>query len=77
MSISRRGFLGAMAAGAGTLMARPARNPHRTQNRITENFEKKTGTYHDAEFKNEPNTDWSLAANRRWAEDICSKWKKV
>ena len=34
------------------------------------------GTYYDAEFRNEPNTDWSLADNRRWAEAIRNKWKK-
>lgn len=50
--------------------------PHRLQNRLTESFSKKSGTFFDAEFKNEPNTDWSLAANRKWAEDIRKKWKK-
>jgi len=58
------------------LMAQPAGNPHRTQNRITEAYPAKMGTYYDAEFKNEPNTDWSLAANRRWAKDIRRKWHK-
>jgi RHH-type proline utilization regulon transcriptional repressor/proline dehydrogenase/delta 1-pyrroline-5-carboxylate dehydrogenase len=58
------------------LPTRPAANPHRTQNRMTETFPEKMGTYHQNEFKNEPNTDWSLAANRRWAEDIRSRWKK-
>jgi len=50
--------------------------PHRTQNRLTEKFPDKMGTYHQAEFKNEPNTDWSLAANRKWADEIRRKWKK-
>ena len=58
------------------LKAQPAKTPHRTQNRIIETFSEKMGTYHDAEFRNEPNTDWSLAANRRWAEDICRNWEK-
>jgi len=58
-------------------MARPAKSPHRTQNRITETFSEKIGTYHSTEFNNEPNTDWSLAANRRWAEDIRRKWEKT
>jgi RHH-type proline utilization regulon transcriptional repressor/proline dehydrogenase/delta 1-pyrroline-5-carboxylate dehydrogenase len=57
------------------LKAQPAKNPHRTQNRISETFPEKMGTYHENEFKNEPNTDWSLAANRRWAEDIRRRWK--
>ncbi|UCF95655.1 MAG: bifunctional proline dehydrogenase/L-glutamate gamma-semialdehyde dehydrogenase, partial [Desulfobacterales bacterium] len=50
--------------------------PHRRQNRLTENFSGKIGTYHEGEFKNEPNTDWSLAVNRQWAATICKKWKK-
>jgi RHH-type proline utilization regulon transcriptional repressor/proline dehydrogenase/delta 1-pyrroline-5-carboxylate dehydrogenase len=58
------------------LTARPAGNPHRTQNRSTETFSKKMGTYHENEFKNEPNTDWSLAVNRQWAEGIRRRWKK-
>ncbi len=58
------------------LKAQPAKTPHRTQNRIIEGFSKKMGTYHDTEFRNEPNTDWSLAANRRWAEDIRRNWEK-
>lgn len=28
-----------------------------------------------AEFENEPDTDWSLVQNRRWAEQIVAKWK--
>jgi RHH-type proline utilization regulon transcriptional repressor/proline dehydrogenase/delta 1-pyrroline-5-carboxylate dehydrogenase len=50
--------------------------PHRTQNRLSEKFPDKIGTYYEAEFKNEPNTDWSLAANRKWADEIRRKWKK-
>jgi RHH-type proline utilization regulon transcriptional repressor/proline dehydrogenase/delta 1-pyrroline-5-carboxylate dehydrogenase len=55
---------------------RPPAQPHRTQNRLTEKFPDKMGTYYEAEFKNEPNTDWSLAANRKWADEIRRKWKK-
>jgi len=58
------------------IKAQPTKAPHRTQNRISETFPEKMGTYHRAEFNNEPNTDWSLAANRRWAQDIRRKWKK-
>ena len=58
------------------LKAQPAKTPHRTQNRMTETFSEKMGTYHDTEFRNEPNTDWSLSANRRWAEDIRRRWEK-
>jgi RHH-type proline utilization regulon transcriptional repressor/proline dehydrogenase/delta 1-pyrroline-5-carboxylate dehydrogenase len=50
--------------------------PHRNQDRLAEKFTDKTGTYAEAQFKNEANTDWSLAANRKWAEEIRKKWKK-
>jgi len=50
--------------------------PHRNQNRLGEKFSDKTGTYFEAQFKNEPNTDWSLASNRKWADGIRKKWKK-
>ena len=43
---------------------RPAKTPHRIQNRLTEKFPENMGTYYQGEFKNEPNTDWSLTANR-------------
>jgi len=55
---------------------RPAKTPHRIQNRLTEKFPEKMGTYYRGEFINEPNTDWSLAANRDWAEKIRQKWQK-
>lgn len=50
--------------------------PHRNQNRLVEKFAKKSGTYFEAQFQNEPNTDWSLAPNRKWADLIRKKWKK-
>jgi RHH-type proline utilization regulon transcriptional repressor/proline dehydrogenase/delta 1-pyrroline-5-carboxylate dehydrogenase len=53
-----------------------AEAPRRIQNRINEKFLDKAGTYYQGEFKNEPNTDWSLEANRKWAEQIREKWKK-
>jgi RHH-type proline utilization regulon transcriptional repressor/proline dehydrogenase/delta 1-pyrroline-5-carboxylate dehydrogenase len=52
------------------------RTPHRKQNRLNETFAPQTGPYFTSEFKNEPNTDWSLAANRKWAAGIRQKWKK-
>jgi len=58
------------------LKQQPARYPHRNQNRLTETFTGRIGTYYENAFKNEPNTDWSLAANRRWAEDIRRRWRK-
>lgn len=50
--------------------------PHRNQNRLAENFPNRMGTFYEADFKNEPNTDWSLKANRTWAEEIRQSWKK-
>ena len=50
--------------------------PHRTQDRNTEAFPEKLGTYYEGEFNNEPDTDWSLAANRKWAHGIRDRWMK-
>ncbi len=52
-------------------------DPHRVQDRNTEQFTEPAGTYHQGEFNNEPDTDWSLPANRRWAEDLRDKWMKA
>ena len=51
-------------------------DPYRIQNRSEEMFPEKMGTFHEKEFQNEADTDWSLEANRNWAEAIRSKWKK-
>jgi RHH-type proline utilization regulon transcriptional repressor/proline dehydrogenase/delta 1-pyrroline-5-carboxylate dehydrogenase len=50
--------------------------PHRQQNRLEETFRLPKDSEFTADFKNEPNTDWSLAANRKWAAGIRQKWKK-
>ena len=50
--------------------------PHRTQNRLTETYGPDKESNLTSEFKNEPNTDWSLADNRKWAAGIRQKWKK-
>ncbi|MFH0724919.1 MAG: proline dehydrogenase family protein [Pseudomonadota bacterium] len=49
--------------------------PNRTQDR-NEAASMKTGTFFENAFTNEPDTDWSLSANRRWAEGIRERWKK-
>ena len=49
--------------------------PNRIQDRNVENSVK-TGTFYENAFINEPDTDWSLPANRRWAEGIRLQWKK-
>ena len=51
-------------------------SPNRIQNRQKETFLDPKGTFHENEFSNEPDTDWSLSSNRNWAESIRNKWKK-
>ena len=51
--------------------------PHRTQNRLNETVASHEDLDLTSEFKNEPNTDWSLAGNRKWAANIRQKWKKI
>jgi len=50
--------------------------PRRTQDRNREVFSETMGTYYSGRFTNEPDTDWSLSANRQWAEAIRDKWMK-
>ena len=57
-------------------METAATTPHRVQDRSRETFEPQMGTYYENEFDNEPDTDWSLASNRKWSEGIRQKWKK-
>jgi len=57
------------------MLERAGERPHRSQDRTREVFADAMGTFHDREFKNEPDTDWSLAANRRWAEAVREKWR--
>jgi RHH-type proline utilization regulon transcriptional repressor/proline dehydrogenase/delta 1-pyrroline-5-carboxylate dehydrogenase len=52
-------------------------HPHRAQNRLAEAFPRERGTYYGGEFRNEPDTDWSLAANRSWAEAVRLRWMKA
>jgi RHH-type proline utilization regulon transcriptional repressor/proline dehydrogenase/delta 1-pyrroline-5-carboxylate dehydrogenase len=42
-------------------MNKASRTPNRTQNRMTQKFPRKMGTFYENEFSNEPNTDWALA----------------
>jgi len=50
--------------------------PNRIQDRMKFSIPEKMGTYYENEFNNEPDTDWSLASNRAWAETIRKKWFK-
>lgn len=49
----------------------------RTQDRNREVFTSDISTLHRKNFTNEPDTDWSLARNRKWAEEIRSRWMKT
>lgn len=50
--------------------------PRRIQNRLSESFPQNIGAFFSNEFGNEPDTDWALSANRKWAEDIKIRWEK-
>lgn len=52
------------------------KKPYRIQDRSAESFPEKMGTFYDAEFYNEPDTDWSILANLGWADAIRKKWRK-
>ena len=49
--------------------------PRRQQNRNKEVFSKNLGTLADPIFRNEPDTDWVLPENRKWANNIRKKWQ--
>jgi RHH-type proline utilization regulon transcriptional repressor/proline dehydrogenase/delta 1-pyrroline-5-carboxylate dehydrogenase len=51
--------------------------PTRTQNRATETFPSEMGTFHEGNFTNEPDTDWSRPGNRAWAEAVREKWMNM
>jgi RHH-type transcriptional regulator, proline utilization regulon repressor / proline dehydrogenase / delta 1-pyrroline-5-carboxylate dehydrogenase len=57
-------------------MEKASKTSNRIQNRSKENFRKSIGTFYHTEFTNEPDTDWSLAPNRKWAKSIRDNWKK-
>ena len=50
--------------------------PYRTQDRNKE-IPKKDIDVRDYQFENEPDTDFILPANRKWAELIRDKWKNI
>ena len=56
-------------------MDKASTTPNRIQNRSKESFQERIGTFYHGEFTNEPDTDWSPAQNRKWAESIREKWK--
>jgi RHH-type proline utilization regulon transcriptional repressor/proline dehydrogenase/delta 1-pyrroline-5-carboxylate dehydrogenase len=48
-------------------------SPRRNQNRLIERFDKPRAEMPWNRFENEPDTDWSLPQNSRWAENIVSR----
>lgn len=50
--------------------------PNRIQDRNSESFPETVSSYYQNLFTNEPDTDWSMVANRKWAENIRSGWMK-
>ena len=57
-------------------MASVSSRPHRSQNRMKESFQIDSTGGGRRKFRNEPDTDWSLSANREWAEAIRKQWRK-
>lgn len=51
--------------------------PTRTQDRSNETFDDEIGTFYTGNFVNEPDTDWSRASNRTWAEAVRKKWMNI
>ena len=51
--------------------------PNRTQDRKVATLSSHTSTYWTGQFTNEADTDWSLQANREWAEGIKEKWMNI
>ena len=69
-------FLKAQFLAACAVTDQAGEKPHRVQDRNTESFSPEMGTYYEGEFNNEPDTDWTQAANRRWAHGIRKRWRK-
>jgi RHH-type proline utilization regulon transcriptional repressor/proline dehydrogenase/delta 1-pyrroline-5-carboxylate dehydrogenase len=57
-------------------MDKASETPNRIQNRTAEIFPEQMGTFYENEFHNEPDTDWSLSGNRKWAREIRKQWKQ-
>ncbi|MFZ5570763.1 MAG: proline dehydrogenase family protein [Thermodesulfobacteriota bacterium] len=69
-------FLKEQFAQSVAFRDKPTSSPYRIQNRLTESFPEEMGPLHYRRFENEPDTDWSLSGNRKWAEGIRETWKK-
>ena len=47
---------------------------NRIQDRVAEDLDERKGAFYTGVFANEPDTDWSIRANRKWADQIREKW---
>jgi RHH-type proline utilization regulon transcriptional repressor/proline dehydrogenase/delta 1-pyrroline-5-carboxylate dehydrogenase len=63
-------FLAAFGIKAGLPDA-----PRRTQDRRAEASASPARRPLDSKFENEPDTDWTLAANRAWIEEVVARWR--
>ncbi|MCX6047337.1 MAG: bifunctional proline dehydrogenase/L-glutamate gamma-semialdehyde dehydrogenase [Chloroflexi bacterium] len=59
------------------MMDRVGSQPQRTQNRLTEATYPADVPALDEPFANEPDTDWSLPANRIWIEAVITRWQAI
>src|SRR5262249_33700218 len=50
--------------------------PRRTQDRRREVEAPRAGRPLEVPFVNEPDTDWTLAANREWIEGVVDRWRE-
>src|SRR5207249_9333753 len=50
--------------------------PRRVQDRRAESAGAPTRHTPDAKFENDPETDWTLAANRAWIDDVVQRWRE-
>ena len=50
--------------------------PRRVQDRRKESDGAPTRHTLDAKFENDPETDWTLAANRAWIDDVVQRWRE-
>ena len=64
-------FLAAFAREVGLSDA-----PRRTQDRAAEAVAPPRRRSPDATFENDPDTDWTLAANRAWIESVVASWRE-
>ena len=66
----RERFLAAFDLEAGLSDA-----PRRTQDRRADTRGPTAPPAREAKFENDPDTDWTLAANRAWIDDVLHRWR--